>query len=981
MKKIYSLITLSLIWLSSMNLFAFTISATKSYILIQTLGTSSKVVGVNGTTPSVMSADVSALSQRLTFEIPASGIYRIKNGDGNYITCNSSGVIGLATSNSSADTKWNIADIGTSGYISINSFSLPTSYLTSATVITGPAAFTGNPLTLTTTAPTGDATTAMSSSAFRLVEAPTAFANGLADGGFENVTANTANLSAPLGEWINDKSKNIGGGSTSRVVSTYAIAGTKNFMLRFIAISSNGYYNISHKLNGLIAGNSYTFSFKYRVDDGANTNTFAANSQANIYAANTANDVVANSIGGSSNYYTTSQPSTNITSQTATTGNVTFIAPASSCYIVFSKVVQADAPAFYVYMDDMALIQNFLIAASANDVAMGSVSGAGMIPFNSTVSLVATPNTGYRFVNWTLDTSGGAVQSTSASYSFTASGTVTLVANFASISTDNFRSKTSGNWGDITTWQSSPDNSTWYDVNAIPTSSASSIIILPSHKVTITANATSPALTINSGGKLTLNSGSSLAVTGNFNINSDATNGTGTFVDENANGGLTVTGTTTVQQYLGAARNWYISSPVSTAKAQSAYTFYRRDEANNAWPLMNTGDGINTGDPLNVGQGYIANLASGTATYTFTGTLNSGATSITVNRTLLQANKPGFNLVGNPYPSYLNATTLINSNANLEKTIWYRTQKKSSTTYYFDTYNTAGKQGTNLSNNVNYISGTVAPMQAFWVRVSAGQSSATLNFSNSLRVQASALNDTINPLKVKNHIESSQQAIHLQVSNGVNNDETVLYANPAASNGYDIYDSEKMSNGSYSIPEIYSIADGQNLVINGLNTIPYDTEMPLGFTTGTAGSNFSIKASQLSNFDAGTQVILKDYLDSNNPVQADLSDGSAYTFSSDMTNNNTSRFALIFKAPSIATGINPESKSNVWISTRNGELMINGTIRSGVRLEVFNAIGQKVISRNLTTANALLNNTLATGAYLVKVTNEGKSVIKKVIID
>jgi len=28
-----------------------------------------------------------------------------------------------------------------------------------------------------------------------------------------------------------------------------------------------------------------------------------------------------------------------------------------------------------------------------------------------------------------------------------------------------------------------------------------------------------------------------------------------------------------------------------------------------------------------------------------------------------------------------------------------------------------------------------------------------------------------------------------------------------------------------------------------------------------------------------------------------------------------------------------------------------------------------------------LNNTLATGAYLVKVTNEGKSVIKKVIID
>jgi len=306
---------------------------------------------------------------------------------------------------------------------------LPTSYLTSAPVISGPAVFTGTPLTLTTTAPAGDATTAMLSSAFRLVEAPTAFANGVADGGFENVTANTANLSAPLGEWINDKSKNLGGGGTSRVVSTYAIAGTKNFMLRFIAVSSNGYYNISHKLNGLIAGNTYTFSFKYRVDDGANTNTFTANSQANVYAASTVNDVVANAIGGFSNLYTTSQPSTNISSQTASISNVTFIAPASSCYIVFSKVVQADAPAFYVYMDDMALTQVFSIAASANDVTMGSVSGTGTMALNSPVSLVATPNTGYRFVNWTEN---GVEVSQSASYSFTAISDRTLIANFVS---------------------------------------------------------------------------------------------------------------------------------------------------------------------------------------------------------------------------------------------------------------------------------------------------------------------------------------------------------------------------------------------------------------------------------------------------------------------------------------------------------------------------------------------------------------------
>ena len=47
---------------------------------------------------------------------------------------------------------------------------------------------------------------------------------------------------------------------------------------------------------------------------------------------------------------------------------------------------------------------------------------------NSTVTLVATPQTGYNFVNWTSGTS--TVVSTDATYSFTATGNTSLVANF-----------------------------------------------------------------------------------------------------------------------------------------------------------------------------------------------------------------------------------------------------------------------------------------------------------------------------------------------------------------------------------------------------------------------------------------------------------------------------------------------------------------------------------------------------------------------
>ena len=169
------------------------------------------------------------------------------------------------------------------------------------------------------------------------------------------------------------------------------------------------------------------------------------------------------------------------------------------------------------------------------------------------------------------------------------------------------------------------------------------------------------------------------------------------------------------------------------------------------------------------------------------------------------------------------------------------------------------------------------------------------------------------------------------------------------------------------------------MVINGMNSIPYDTEIPLGFTTGQTNS-FTIKASLISNFDTCTQILLKDYLDSSSPVVTDLTDGSSFSFTSDATNNNTSRFTLIFKAPSVATVINHEGNDNVWISTPKGQIVVNGTTNRAT-LEVFNTVGQKVISKYLTGSNVQMNNNLAAGAYLVKLTNKGKSITRKIIID
>ena len=304
--------------------------------------------------------------------------------------------------------------------------------------------------------------------------------------------------------------------------------------------------------------------------------------------------------------------------------------------------------------------------------------------------------------------------------------------------------------------------------------------------------------------------------------------------------------------------------------------------------------------------------------------------------------------------------------------MWYRTNVGGS--YYFYTYNAVdGANGIGISVPAD-VTNLIPPMQAFWVRAAGTNSSLT--FHNTDRAHKDVSN---NILRSKAQKSSSLELVRLQVSNGVNSDETVLYSYPDATNQFDNYDSPKMSNGSASIPEIYTVAGNEKLVINGLNSIPYDTEIPLGFSSGKSGS-FTINVSQLNNFVEGTQILLKDKIEPQNLVITDLKTNS-YSFNSDITTGNTNRFALVFHAPSVASGIQPASNANVWISTQNGHIVVNGNSSSETKLEVFNAVGQKVLSRNITKPTVELTNTFTPGVYMVTITISGNKTTKKIIID
>jgi hypothetical protein len=474
----------------------------------------------------------------------------------------------------------------------------------------------------------------------------------------------------------------------------------------------------------------------------------------------------------------------------------------------------------------------------------------------------------------------------------------------------------------------------------------------------ISVNKSASEIIVQPGAKLTLNSGIQLAAN-SITLQSDAT-GTATFV----NSGTTAIATANVQQYLSSGRNWYISSPVSGATSAAitgttANSLVSYNEVDGTWPAAGT--------TLTAGKGYIAVSPTSSAAVTFTGTLNTGAQSYTLYRTDSLVQKRGFNLVGNPYPSYLNWESATRTNVG--PTMWYRS--KDAGQYVFATYGAVSKIGTSLGGTP--VTNFIPPMQAFWVRVS-GAGSGTLAFDNSMRSHSA----TSNLLKAPTASKTTQQVLRLQVSNGVNNDEAIIIFNENATNGFDDYDSPKMSNANASIPEIYTMVGSEKLVINGLTSVAPNEELALGFTTGQSNS-FSIKATQISNFDAGTRIYLRDNLLN---TEQELTNTTDYTFSSDIA-STSSRFSVVFKSAGVTTGIN-NADANITISKNtNNQITVNckGDINTGATVSVYNALGQKIQSKQITETRTILSTEFTSGVYVVTVNNGGKSVTQKVTLN
>ena len=173
---------------------------------------------------------------------------------------------------------------------------------------------------------------------------------------------------------------------------------------------------------GIISENP-TYTYKVNSDKGGEINLVAVFQELPKYTITATPNSTYGTVEGAGTYHKGAKATLTAT-------------PNNNCVFVNwtenGNVVSTDSTYTFEVTQNRTLIAVFkpeivTVSAVANEAAFGSVSGAGVYNKGTSVTLTATANTGYRFINWTEENT---IVSSKADYSFTAERDINLIANF-----------------------------------------------------------------------------------------------------------------------------------------------------------------------------------------------------------------------------------------------------------------------------------------------------------------------------------------------------------------------------------------------------------------------------------------------------------------------------------------------------------------------------------------------------------------------
>ncbi len=443
--------------------------------------------------------------------------------------------------------------------------------------------------------------------------------------------------------------------------------------------------------------------------------------------------------------------------------------------------------------------------------------------------------------------------------------------------------------------------------------------------------------TLSSAAQLTLSPENGLFVTGNATFEADA-NGIYSFLDDM--GGFWVGGNTDFQQYITPDR-WHIISPPTTTTSQAylGHHLYWWRESDSSFQTITS-----TTYNLAIDTGYFSYKFTTADTVHFSGMPNNNSIYMNLPYTTGQGGE-GWNLLGNPFPSYLDfdGSSAWGMN-NVDNTI-----------YFYDDVNAQYLYWNPFTGLGSAPSGFIPPSNGFWVKANA--SGATITLPASKRAHST-----------ENFYKTSPYSnVTLQIKNDKYTVNTMLVLHPESSYGFDSKYDSYFLRGMNDNPHFSIFMDNKDLAMNAIpNT---ELVIPIHFSTVQNGIyQFSIEdISSAGEFD---EIYLED-LKTNTFINLNK---NTYTFFAH-EKDEIHRFNIYFSNP---LSINEDMSTKVNIFSHKNTITVQTEEAKG-QINVIDILGQSVYSTTVT------NNTQRfdidkEGVYIVEVRNGSSIATEKVYI-
>ncbi|MEM5563460.1 GEVED domain-containing protein [Psychroserpens sp. AS72] len=366
--------------------------------------------------------------------------------------------------------------------------------------------------------------------------------------------------------------------------------------------------------------------------------------------------------------------------------------------------------------------------------------------------------------------------------------------------------------------------------------------------------------------------------------------------------------------------------------------------------------------PMYAGKGY-RSASTDASTFTFTGLVNTRDMSVPV--VISGPTNPEWNLIGNPYPSYIYLADFLSANnAKLDS--------QRSGVYG---YNSNGWTIWNQAYSDANPNAKITPGQGFLIASATSQ--AQINFTSAMRITGS--DDDFIFGRQGNNVPISH--LKLKLDNTSNSYDTDFYFTENASLGLDPNYDSGLFGGAPSFSMYSHLVEdniGRNYGIQSIGSSNLNNvTIPLGVHI-SEGQQATISISE-TTLPENVEVYLEDNL-TNTFTLLNTSD---YVFTANTNITGTGRFFLSFAENTLSVNTNFSNNIEIFTSTEPKTIFVKGQLFEDTALTVFDIQGRVVktmILNGSQTLNRIDVSSVSKGVYIVSLKNGMQEKTEKIVV-